>query len=205
MPDMRILTSTSVVLALASLLAAGCGDDGVDSDEEARRAYLGLDASISKSLALGLQGFNQADSANIADQNGTGDLSGTIVVGGQVDQGSSDNKGLRLEVTMTDYSDGLIQTEEDGELEITYDTDPAAPSLVTLTLRNVPDGTFDGTVIGTYLMTGDIEGSVTLNLVLTGTIESDGAGGTRRVVGDTTVTGTATNDDDGTYDVDLTI
>ena len=60
-----------VSLSLIALLGAGCGDDDeIDSDEEARRAYLGLDGSIEKSLALGFAGFNAASSANISPQMG---------------------------------------------------------------------------------------------------------------------------------------
>src|SRR5688500_1152616 len=42
--SMKLLT-----LSLIALLGAACGDgDDIDSDEEARRAYFGLDASIEK-------------------------------------------------------------------------------------------------------------------------------------------------------------
>src|SRR5678816_4188468 len=88
----------AISLALPlSILAGACGgDDSVDSDEEARRAYLGLDNSIEKSLNLGMDGYSAADNANIPDQSGVGEVAGTIVVSGQVDSGVSDNKEMRL-------------------------------------------------------------------------------------------------------------
>src|SRR5262245_60070910 len=101
---MRIVT-----LSLIALLGTACSDsDDLDSNEEARRAYFGLDASIEKSLALGFAGFNAASSANIDAQMGVGDDTGTLVITGQVDQGASANKGMRLFVDMHDYSDGKV-------------------------------------------------------------------------------------------------
>jgi hypothetical protein len=202
------LARPTTLLTLALALAACGGDDEVDSDEEARVAYLGLDQSIGKALGLGMDGFNAADSANIDDQEGTGDEGGTIVVGGQVDQGSSDNKGLRLTITMVDYSDGLLDRDDDDEddelVEIVYDTDPEAPPELDLSLRDIPDGTLTGTLLGTFLMEDWLEGEVTLDLALSGEIEDDGAGGIQRVAGSTSVTGTATSDD-GVYDVEVTL
>ena len=211
------MTKLPLAFLLCSLLAA-CGgdDDDVDSNEEARRAYLGLDLSIEKTLDLGMQGFREANSANIDAQDGVGDETGTIVITGQVDQGSSDNKGLRLDVAMVEYSDGLviIDVDEDGEedddddleLEITYDTDPAALPHLDLSLKSfTSNGTLTGTMLGTYTMTGDLEGTVTLDLSMAGDLMGDSAEDVSRVIGSTVVTGTATNDDGGVYDVDLTI
>ncbi|NMO15897.1 hypothetical protein HPC49_24255 [Pyxidicoccus fallax] len=197
------------VVAISCLLSVGlvgCGDDEVSSDEQARRAYLGLDESISKSLQLGFAGFNAASSANIPPQSGAGDAAGTLLITGQVDQGSSDNKGMRLRVGMTGYSDGEIAVSEDEDpVNITYATNAsteAQPEL-TLQLRNIPGGTFTGELKGDFDMTGDLKGKVTLNLTLTGEIEDDGTGKVRRTSGATRVTGTATSGD-GTYNVDVT-
>src|SRR5688572_6436470 len=82
--------------AVLSMGSAGCSSDDVDSDEEARRAYLGLDESIAKALPLGFDGYNAASNANIPPQSTTGDAAGTLTVTGQVDKGASDNKGMRL-------------------------------------------------------------------------------------------------------------
>ena len=57
--------------------------------------------------------------------------------------------------------------------------------------------------MGTFQMTGDLKGDVTLNLALTGEIEDDGTGKVRRKAGTTRVTGTATSGD-GSYNVDVT-
>src|SRR5215210_1711098 len=106
---------------LTALLAfTGCADDDeIDSDEQARRAYLGLDASIGKSLELGFAGFNSASSANITPQMAAGLEAGTLTISGQVDQGASANKGMRLRVGMVGYTNGLVVLDDD-EIEITY-------------------------------------------------------------------------------------
>ena len=195
-------------LLLAVGLAA-CGSDDIDSDEEARRAYFGLDTSIEKSLTLGFAGFNSASSANISPQMATGTKAGTLVITGQVDQGSSDNKGMRLYVGMVDYTDGPLTIEYEGEtidVDLTYDTstDMTMQPYLQLSLRNIPNGTFTGTLTGVYLMTGDIEAEANLNLMFSGEIKDDGTGKVIRTPGTTTVTGTAASGD-GTYDVNLTI
>jgi hypothetical protein len=199
---------TYLCASVFALSLVGCSDDeGVDSDEEARRAYLGLDTSIEKSLNLGFDGFNAASSANIDPQMTTGDLNGTLTITGQVDQGASDNKTMRLYVGMVDYSDGKVTIdEEQHEIDITYNTDAEQLNqpFLSLTLHNVPTGTFDGTLTGVYHLTGDIEGDVTLNLTMTGSLMDAGNGLVGRVPNSTHITGTA-NSGDGTYDVDVTI
>lgn len=155
-------------------------------------------------LQLGFDGFNAADSANIDPQTADGSEAGTITVSGQVDQGSSDNKGMRLTVDLVDWTDGPVTTTDDEELTIAYGTAEDAPLDVDFSLRDIPDGTLEGTLLGTVVMVGDLEGELALDLTLDGTIEDDGAGGTQRTAGATTVSGTATSDY-GTFDVDLTL
>jgi hypothetical protein len=194
------------LLAVAASLAA-CGSDDIDSDEEARRAYFGLDRSVEKSLTLGFAGFNSAQSANISPQMATGTAAGTLVITGQVDQGSSANKGMRLRVGMVAYTDGpLVLDGETLDVDITYDTaaDAATQPYLELQLRNIPNGTLTGTLTGVYVMRGDLEGETTLNLTFSGAIQDDGTGKVARVPGSTMVTGTATSGD-GTYDVNLSI
>jgi hypothetical protein len=180
---------------LLLLLVAGCGP-GVKSEEEARRAYLGLDPSIDKGITLGFAGFNSASSANIAPQSTTGVVSGTMTVTGQVDQGSSNNKGMRLIEALVMYSD-------DGKLS--YATDMAAQPKLDLSLKKIPDGTLEGTLAGTFNMSGELEGQVTLALVLTATLQPNAADATKveRRPGTTHITGTATSPA-GVYNVDIT-
>lgn len=180
----------------------------MNSDEEARRAYLGLDGSVSKSLTLGFAGFNSASSANIDAQLVSGTSAGTLTITGQVDQGSSANKGMRLHVGMVAYTDGDVVIDEDGNTAaITYDTDidPTLQPFLELSLKNIPTGTLTGTLLGTYHLTGDVEGDATLNLTFSGMLQDDGTGNVIRAPGTTTVTGTLTTVDDGVFTVDLTI
>lgn len=196
-----------VALAATPLLIACTDDDTIGSDEEARRAYLGLDGSVAKSLALGFAGFNAASSANIPPQMTTGDAAGTLTITGQVDQGASANKEMRLHVGMVDYDDGPFPINEAGDtISIQYDTDAAATTqpYLHLSLRDIPAGTFTGELTGTYHLAGAIEGDASLNLTMTGALMDDGSGGTLRMPGATTVTGTATSGD-GVYQVSLTL
>ena len=193
---------------LASLVGA-CSDDTIDSDEEARRAYLGLDGSIEKSLQLGFDGFNSASSANISPQEGAGDTSGTLTITGQVDQGASANKQMRLYVGMVDYSDGTLLIDDGGdeiEVDLTYQTSDvqAEQPYLQLSLRSIPDGTFEGTLAGVYQLEGDIAGEVELDLAMSGLLQDEGGGVVARTPGSTTITGTATSGD-GIFDVELSL
>ena len=108
---MRPILRGAILFGGLAMAAAACGDDGVSSTEDAKNAYLGLDPSIDKAITLGFAGFNSAKSANIDAQTAMGTKSGTLTVTGQVDQGNSANKGMRLLVAMTGYSDdGKITT-----------------------------------------------------------------------------------------------
>jgi hypothetical protein len=204
------MRSHVLIVVFSGLLVGACSSDGIDSDEEARRAYLGLDGSIEKSINLGFDGFNTASSANISPQATTGTLAGTLTVTGQVDQGASDNKGMRLYVAMVDYTDGVftvVLDDEEIEVDLTYNTSAvvAEQPYLQLSLRNIPDGDFTGSLTGTYALTGDIEGDVTLSLTMAGEIQDGGGGLVVRVPGSTTITGTAQTGDDGVYDVNVTL
>ena len=196
------------VLAIALFVLPACGSR-LSSAEEASYAYLGLDGALSRATMLGLRGFSEADSANIATQTAAGDVSGTMTVDGQADQGASANKGLRLDVALEDYADiEDLDDDEDDEVAITYHTDPEAPlPAFDLQLKDMPSGTLSGSIVGTFYLEGDLVDEVTLNLQIDGAIEADPdiTDGVRRVVGGTTVTGTATTAGGGTFAVAVTI
>ncbi len=203
---MRVLTS----LVIASTCLTACGSDAkVDSDEEARRAYLALDESIGKSLTLGFAGFGAGDNANIPDQMDVGLEAGTLLITGKVDAGNSDNKGMKLNVGMVDYSDGAVEINSDGDtVSIIYNTDPdpLLQPLFDMKLMNYPNGTFIGTLIGTYFMSGDdLEGEADLNVSFTGETQDDGSGNTERKPGTIHITGTVLTPDDGSFVVDVTL
>ena len=192
-------------LAVMGSCVAACSNDSVSSDEQAKQAYLGLDPSIGKSITLGFAGFNAASSANISPQTAAGEVGGTLTITGQVDQGQSANKNMRLYVGMAAYTDGL-QTVDDQSVAIAYatNTDSTMQPYLAMKLSNIPTGTVAGTLAGVYEMTGDLVGEVTLNLAFDGTLEMGPGGTVVRTVGTTTVTGTATSND-GTYNVMVTL
>jgi hypothetical protein len=188
------------VLAFAAL-AGACGGndskkDAVQSTEDAERAYLGLDASIDRAIALGFDGFNAASSANIAAQTANGDAAGSMTVTGQVDQGASSNKTMRLTEALAGYAD---------DPKLVYDTDAAMLPALEMKLSMVPTGTLTGTLAGTFAISGDLKGSVTLDLSFSGDLQPDPSDATHveRKPGTTHITGTATSGSD-TYDVDVT-
>ncbi len=194
---------TQILLLASTSTLVACGG-GVDSDQAAEAAYLGLDEMVGKSLTLGFDGFNAATSANIPTQMTMGDVTGTLTVSGQVDMGASANKEMRLLLDVVEYRD--LEPTTDNDLVITYDTPDGTPANLDLSLRGIPDATLTGTLMGTFHMTGDIEGDVTLNLTIDGMTEADpaNADNVRRIEGSTSVTGTATSDF-GTFNVDVTI
>ncbi|HZJ53653.1 MAG TPA: hypothetical protein VFD38_05895 [Myxococcaceae bacterium] len=185
------------IIAVASLAVfsavAACGG-GVNSEEDARKAYLGLDPSVDKAITLGFAGFNAASSANIDAQTADGGVSGTMTVTGQVDQGASTNKGMRLFDALSNYSD-------DGK--VTYNTDQAALPALTINLKGIPTGTLDGSLNGSFMMSGGLSGQVSLALSFAGQLEAGADGGVQRKAGTTHITGTATSPA-GTYNVDVT-
>ena len=197
-------------LLLAYILAsAACGSDDVDSDEEARRAYLGLDKSVEKSITLGFVAYNTTQGASIPPDTvkTMGTESGTLVITGSVDKGASANKTMKLSIGMVDYNDGDFAIDDKGHVaNITYDTstEMASQPALDMMLMNVPTGTLTGTLVGTYHLSGDIEGDCDLNLTINGMLQSDGQGGVQRMPGSTTVTGTAKSGD-GTYNVNVKI
>jgi hypothetical protein len=193
---------------LAVILCAACGSSGnnaVNSDDQARRAYLGLDKSISKSLALGFMGYNAATSANIPTETTAGDVSGALTVTGHVDQGNPNQVSMGLSIAMTMYSDGKIAFDDMGDsINLTYATSAAALPSLSLKLNASAGNTLTGSLSGDYTMSGDLEGKVTLNLQIDGKF-SGTAPNVMRVAGSTKVTGTAVNSSGGTYTVNTTI
>jgi len=200
-------------VVLLSLATAACSSDEVDSDEEARRAYLALDGSIDKSLNLGFTGYNLATSANIDVQMTTGTKAGTLAIDGQVDKGSSDNKGMRLYIAMVGYDDGDVVYNKDGDtVHVVFDTstDMTMQPYLDLKLMNVPTGTMNGTLgantamTGVYQLSGDIKGTLTIEVTITANLMAGTGTDVLRVPGSTHILGTATNSDGGVYDIDVT-
>ncbi len=198
--------STLTFVKLLALVALSCGGGGqVSSEEQARRAYVGLDKAVGKSMQLGFDGFSSASSANISPQTASGMKSGTLTVTGQVDQGASANKGMRLKVDMAGYSDGDVTVDGGSSVPITYATiDGGTQPTLDLSLKNIPNGTFTGTLVGDFEMSGGLTGSVKLDLSMSGAIEDGGSGKVQRKAGGTTVTGKATSGT-GVFQVNITL
>jgi len=198
---------------LLSLATAACSSDEVDSDEEARRAYLALDGSIEKSLNLGFMGYNLAANANIDAQMTAGNNAGTLTIDGQVDKGSSDNKGMRLYIAMVGYNDGDVIYNDGGDtVNVVFDTstDMTMQPYLDLKLMNVPTGTLSGTLgpntnmTGVYQLSGDIKGTLTIDVMITGNLMAGNGTEVLRVPGSTQIVGTAMNSDGGVYDINVT-
>src|SRR5437763_13919600 len=102
---MRVLqVALGIVSVFVAATTVGCGNgNSVNSDEQARRAYLGLDKSISKSLALGFAGYNAATNANIPTEMAAGEANGSLKITGHVDQGKAGQTSMRLAPAMLMY------------------------------------------------------------------------------------------------------
>ncbi len=192
-----------VLLTTMALLCA-CGDGGVNSEHNAEQAYLGLDRMVDKAIGLGFDGYSTASSANIDEQVAAGDISGTLTVGGQVEQGNSDNKTMRLTLALDGYADQILEGEEGDDLEVSYETDSAQLPELEVLLRDLPNGTMAGSLIGEFDMEGDLVGNVLLSLDIIGEIEDDGAGGVQRTEDTVAVSGSATTPY-GVYTVDVSL
>jgi hypothetical protein len=230
MPSSLLRTSIVAFFVLSAATAAGaCSGSsnngsppadasadgpGVHSTDDARRAYLGLDPSIDKAITLGFQGFNAATSANIPTQQTTGAATGTMQVGGQVDQGASTNKTMRLTDSLTAYSDDGVTA---------YDSN-GTPAQLNMTLNKIPTGTLTGSLNGSFTMSAAVlpdggalpdagavdagaplVGIVTLALSFTGDLQPNQSDPTKveRKPGTTHITGTASAGG-FTYTVDVT-
>ena len=187
-----------IATCVLGLSVLGCHTGNVADEESARRAYLGLDHAVDRALKLGFDGFNAASNANIPDQTEPGDLSGTMVVGGQVDAGASANKQMRLLVTLSDdYSDGPVE-----DIDIVYN---GGPINLDLSMQGLPNAQLTGEFYGSFAMAGELMGEVTLDLTITGETEEDpNTGDVRRKAGTIHVVGTATSDY-GVFDVDVSL
>jgi hypothetical protein len=136
-----------------------------------------------------------ASSANIPTETVSGDISGTMTITGQVDQGVSANKQTRLNEALAMYDDTA---------GIVYTTDPdAGLATLDMSLQGIPTGSLSGSLNGTYDMVGSLQGEVTLAVTFSGSLESSDAGTVERQPGTTHVTGTATSGS-GTYTIDVT-
>ena len=195
-------TLLCLALGLAGPFAAACNNSGpsgaVADEASAERAYLGLDRAIDRAIDLGFAGFNAASSANIPEQTGAGDLSGTMTIGGKVDQGASANKGMRLEMTLVDdYADVVLE----GDTDVIYNGGPAT---FDISFKGLPDADFSGTLRGTFVMDHDLVGDVLLDLSMSGQTQDAGDGTIVRVPGSIHVTGTASSDY-GVFTVDVSL
>ncbi len=195
-------------LLIIFLVGACSSDDTVNSNEQARRAYLGLDKSISKSLTEGFAGYNAATNANIPAQMTAGDKAGTLTISGKVDKGNCAQLGMTLDVGMVGYSDGPVVIDKDNHtVSITYDTstDVTMQPVLSLKLNASSGDSITGSLMGDYKMTGDIKGTITLGLTITGTFMGTCTADLSRVAGPTMVTGTAVNSSGGMYEINVTI
>src|SRR6185369_13898262 len=114
-------------------------------------------------------GYNAATSANIPTEMAAGDATGSLTITGHVDQGNPSQVSMGLTVAMTMYSDGKIAIDDKGDtIALTYATAAAAPPSLSLKLNASAGDTLTGSLAGDYTMSGDMQGTVTLNLQIDG-------------------------------------
>jgi hypothetical protein len=113
---------------------------------------------------------------------------------------------MSLDVGMTDYSDGKFM-DGSTSLSVTYATSTTVTSqpVLGIKLNGSSGNSIAATLMGDYTMTGDLKGTVTLDLTITGTFSGTCPSAVMRVPGTTMVTGTAVNSSGGMYDVNVTL
>jgi hypothetical protein len=198
--DMRKLLSILVVMG-------ACTNNSVNSDEQARRAYLGLDKSVSKSLTLAFQGYDATSNANIPTQMTSGDAmpGGTLAISGQVSHGNVNQASMSLDVGMVSYSDSpIVIDDKNTKINVTYNTGTTNTPALNIKLNGSSGNALSGSLVGDYTMTGDLKGTVTLDLTIAGTFTGSGTS-IMRVEGSTTITGTVVNSSGGMYTVNVTL
>jgi len=183
-------------VTLLALSTSACARGVIDNEVAAEIAYLGLDRAVDRIIKLGFDGFNAANSANIPPQSEPGDESGTMDVSGKVDQGASANKGMQLDVLLTDYSDGPVQ-----DTAVLYN---GGPIQADFSMKGLPDADLTGSLSGVFAMDGDLAGTLELDLSITGKTEDSGGGVIARAPGSIRVFGTATSDY-GVFQVDVSL
>jgi len=191
-------------------IVGACTSSSVNSDEQALRAYLGLDKSVSKCLTLAFQGYDAATCANIPTEMTTGDgmPAGTLAITGQVSHGNVNEATMTLPIAMVKYNDSpiVVDTKNNTKLTLIYDTstDTTMQPVLNMKLNASSGMAIDGTLMGEYTMSGDLKGTITLDLTITGMFSGSGTT-VMRVPGSTTITGTAVNSGGGMYTVNVTI
>jgi hypothetical protein len=115
---------------------------GVNSEEDARKAYLGLDTSVDKASP-----WDSPDSMPLPARTSIRSADGGSVGHHDRDRpgrpGRIANKEMRLFDALSNYSD-------DGKVK--YGTDQAALPALNMSLKGIPNGTLDGSLNGSFMM-----------------------------------------------------
>lgn len=174
------------------LTCAGCT---LSPEEAVKQAYLGLDSSLDKTLGLAFTGFNESKDTDVPQQTAHGAWTGSMAILGTVEKTGTTDATLKLVEGMKEYCD-------DGKH--TYDTTSSNLPVLQLELKNMPIGTFTGSLTGEFTASDGVAGQVVLDLTFEGVVEPI-SGGTKVAPksGATHITGTTTLNS-ATYDVDKT-
>ncbi|MGE5186047.1 MAG: hypothetical protein ACM31C_28520, partial [Acidobacteriota bacterium] len=123
-----------------------------------------------------------------------------LTISGKVDSGNCSQLSMGLDVGMVKYTDGPFEIDsKNNKMSVTYDTstDVTMQPLLSIKLNGSSGNSINASLMGDYTMTGDLKGTVTLDLTITGTFSGTCPNAVMRVPGSTTVTGTAVNSSGG--------
>jgi hypothetical protein len=177
---------------LGVFVLVGCGSDTIN--QRAQTVYVEIQDVIYDSMELAFKGFNTATSATVPPQTKTGDNKGTLTVTGQVDQGTSPDKAMKLQLELVDYPSA-------STTNTTFKTGATKPSL-NINLKGIPNGTLDALLSGDFLMSGTLSGTATLSITMTGTLQKDPSNTSKVQPAKYSIKGT-TKSDYGTHSVDI--
>jgi hypothetical protein len=151
---------TQLTAALTVFICLGCGND-LNDQEKVQAVFDNFQPTIAKIIEAGIAAkSSSAQGANISPVVRNGDKQGTFTVGGKVAQSSGLNQNLDLWVQLDGpYSDT-------GEIFYATDNTSDATKLqFDVQIQNQPTDNFmSGTLAGGLTVSGDVDGSATLNL-----------------------------------------
>lgn len=182
-------TATQVLLLFSFLPAC---DSSSASTERARQLFLGFDHSIDNSLQLALDGYNSSGGGGFSQQTINGLLMGTMNVAGTVNNLSSTQAQLRLTEELINYSDyGNYLFNTTG-----------SRLLLSLNLEGIPNGTFDGSLVGMVTVSSAQDTLAQVNISLKGMLQPLGGKTVQRTPGATLIKGSFSAGSD-TYAIDV--
>lgn len=185
-----------LALACFATSTVACSDDDLDEEETVAAIFDAFQPTIAKIVAKGYEAKDAATSgANITTPvTGTGDVQGTMTIGGKTAQSSGGNQNFTLWVQL----DGPYIDVEDISFVTDNTTDESKLQFPVQITLQPSDNRMTGTLSGALEVDGDIEGTAIFNFTIATDLADDDGNPAPLC---SHITGTITQDD--THDFDF--